>query len=66
MKNLLRAGWRFLRIVIAYGIVAGVNSILSGGADSLLPWWLVPIVSAALNAISKFFRDKWKIDVKVV
>ena len=66
MINLLRALGRFARIVIAYGIVAGLNSMISGGADSLLPWWLIPIVSAALNAIAKFFRDKWKIDVKVV
>ena len=66
MKNLLRAAWRFLRIVIAYGIVAGVISIIKGGENSLLPLWLVPLAAALLNAIAKFIRDKWKIDVKIV
>lgn len=62
----LAALWRLARIVIGYGIVYGVNALVKEIGGLGLPAIALPLVSALLNAISKWIRDKWGIDVKVV
>jgi len=65
----MRAFWnpleRFLRIVLAYGLVYGIAAVLKGQVGVDIPPWLVPIISASLNALAKFFRDKWGVDIQL-
>jgi len=61
----LAALWRMARTVIGYGIIYGANTLLGLLGAFHLPFWAVPIISAALNALSKWIRDKWGIDIKI-
>jgi hypothetical protein len=56
---------RFLRIVIAYGLVYGIAALLKGQAGVEIPPWLITIISAGLNALAKYFRDKWGVDIQI-
>ena len=64
--NLLASVWRFARIGISYGIVYGLNAVTGVLPTTGIGVLGVPLVSAALNAVSKFIRQKWGIDVKIV
>ena len=65
MNALKRAIIRLVRILLAYVIVLVVKYIAEFYSDFSIPSYIVPVVSAILNAIAKFFREKWGIDVKV-
>jgi hypothetical protein len=56
---------RFFRIVLAYGVVYGISAVLKGQIGVEVPVWLIPIISAGLNALAKYFRDKWGIDIQL-
>jgi len=58
--------WRFARIIIGYGIVYGVNALIKEISGLGLPVVLIPLVSAALNALAKYIRVRWKIDLKII
>jgi len=65
MKKLPNSLERFLRIVLAYGIIYGIRALLNGTAGVDIPLWIVPLISALLNAIAKWIRDKWGIDIQL-
>jgi TRAP-type mannitol/chloroaromatic compound transport system permease large subunit len=65
MNNLKRAIYRFLRIIVAYVIVLLLRYILDYYTDLNIPVIIVPIISAVLNAVAKFFREQWGIDIKL-
>lgn len=60
--NVLFSVWRIAKIAIAYAVIYALNGILS----LHLPFWGPILLTAVINAVSKFFRDQWGIDVKVV
>ena len=62
----LAALWRLARVGISYGIVYGLNAATGVLPTTGIGVLGVPLVSAALNAVSKFIRQKWGIDVKIV
>jgi len=64
--NFLAGAWRFARVGISYGLVYGLNAVTGVLPKTVIGTLAVPLFSAALNAVSKFIRDKWKIDVKIV
>jgi len=62
----LAALWRFLRVGLI-GLVLYIVDHATGFLSSLhLPFWLLPLATAALNALSKWIRDKWGVDLKIV
>jgi|YNPMSStandDraft_1061717.scaffolds.fasta_scaffold114810_2 hypothetical protein len=65
MTALERAIYRFLREIFAYGIVLLVKFILENVEILHVPIYLVPVISAVLNALAKFIREKWAIDIKL-
>jgi hypothetical protein len=65
MKKFWNPLERFLRIALAYGLCYGIAAVLKGQAGVEVPVWLIPIASAGLNALAKFFRDKWGIDIQL-
>jgi hypothetical protein len=50
---------------LAYGVVYGISAVLKGQIGIEVPVWLIPIISAGLNALAKYFRDKWGIDIQL-
>jgi len=66
MAKWKRAVLRFIRIVVAYGLVYGANQLTGKVTGDPLPAWLLPIISALINAILKYLRDKWGLDIKVL
>jgi hypothetical protein len=65
MKGLPNALERFVRIILAYGIVYGLNAVAHGVLGFSIPFFLMPVVSAFLNSIAKWIRDKWQIDIQL-
>jgi hypothetical protein len=58
--------WRLLRTALAYAIVYVLDNFVGFLKDLHLPIIILPLISAAINALSKWIRDKWGIDLKVV
>jgi len=65
MKNGKRALWRLLRILAAYLIIYGVRELVRCSNGFTLPAWMVPVIAAVLNAVAKFVRDEWRIDIRL-
>lgn len=63
MKNFGYALWRFARVFIS-GMA--VVYVISPPENILSKETLVAAIAAGIVAISKFIRDTWNIDVKVV
>ena len=47
----------YLKIVFAYAAIAGVNAALANLGLLTLPFWAIPLVSAALNALAEWLRS---------
>jgi hypothetical protein len=56
---------RFLRVVLAYGVCYGVAALLRGEVGVEIPAWIIPVAGAVLNALAKWFRDKWGVDIQL-
>ncbi|MEM2447025.1 MAG: hypothetical protein QW734_10250 [Candidatus Bathyarchaeia archaeon] len=54
---------RFFRVFLAYAIVLVIKLILKYLDLFNLPDLLIPVLSALLNAIAKYIRDKYNIDI---
>lgn len=54
---------RFFRVFLAYAIVLLIKLILKYLDLFNLPDLLIPVLSALLNAIAKYIRDKYNIDI---
>lgn len=65
MTALERALYRLIRILLAYCVVIVLRFVIDNATDFLIPQWAVPILMAVLNAIAKFLREKWYIDIKL-
>ena len=48
----------YIKIVIAYAAVAGVNAALANLGLLNLPFWALPLVSAVLNALAEWLRSQ--------
>jgi len=56
---------RFIRIIVAYFVTLLLKFVLENAADFNIPTIVLPVISAVLNAVAKYIREKWDIDVKI-
>ena len=47
----------FFKIVFAYGAIAAVDAALANLGLLNLPFWAIPVVAAALNALAAWLRS---------
>jgi len=56
---------RFLRVAAAGAISGGLYAGFDALKTTPLGIFIVPMQTAIINAIGKYFREKWKLDLLV-